>query len=158
EGLDIAGAAGVLVQKACHCSRSGRRTKTRRGGLQRLFRAPRHARIERCDSAEPTESAIMRLLCWSLLIVAVCGSVAPAAETTAVRGRVVDEAGRPVADVDVDFHWRANGSGRDKDGQLILRADDPDSPKEFWAHVGEMAPSTDAGARGDQRTGADGRF
>ena len=76
----------------------------------------------------------------SALLVLVMTAGAGASERE-VRGRVVDEVGKPVADAAVGFFWRANGSAWDRDGKA------PDLSKEanvkaFWSHLGEMEPQS----------------
>ncbi len=74
-----------------------------------------------------------------------------------IRGRIVDPQGQPIAGADVDFIWRSNGSGRDNlDRLLDLQIEA--NRREFWGHLGEMAPGR-ATEKGEiRRTGADGRF
>ncbi len=81
-----------------------------------------------------------------------------AAEDPPIVGRVVDEQGQPVADVDVDLFWRGNGSGRDAQGKLLDFPHSEALRREFWGHEGEMAPGRDPVAGDVRRTGADGRF
>jgi hypothetical protein len=98
----------------------------------------------------------MSIFRWNIAILVCVAAVVKAEEKPVVHGRVVDEQHRAVADADVDFFWRANGSGRDKDGKLLIG--NPETMHEFWGHVGEMEPGSDDGALGKQRTDADGRF
>ena len=78
----------------------------------------------------------MRLLC--LVTVLLWGSVVRA-EDWQVRGRVVDEAGRPVAGATVAYFWSANGTGKRADGTPLDVTKD-DELRELWAHEGEMQP------------------
>jgi thiol-disulfide isomerase/thioredoxin len=99
----------------------------------------------------------MRIRIFAILMVLLGADVASprrstAAESREVRGRVVDEMGAPVASADVSYTWRANGPCYDDNGKLIKRTDG--TLKEFWAHVGDMAPSGVKPAK----TGRDGRF
>ncbi len=75
-------------------------------------------------------------------------------EPKEIRGRVVDEAGKPVADAAVDCFWRANGSARDRDGKPYDLSK-PENIKLFWGHLGEMEP---IGQRQPIHTESDGRF
>jgi hypothetical protein len=104
------------------------------------------------------ESVVVSACGLVLFLLVVVGTAR--ADELEVRGRVIDEAGRPLADVDVDSYWRANGSGRDKDG-VFLDLKKEENVKLFWSHVGEMEPSRPGFRRvepGLGRTGPDGRF
>ncbi|QEH35576.1 Thiol-disulfide oxidoreductase ResA [Aquisphaera giovannonii] len=93
-----------------------------------------------------------RVLCLALLALA---SAPPCrgGEARAVRGRVVDEAGRPVAGAAVADFWRANGTGKGPDGKYLdLKVEA--NVRAFWGHLGEMEPLVRQAAT----TGADGRF
>jgi thiol-disulfide isomerase/thioredoxin len=71
-----------------------------------------------------------------------------------VRGRVVDEAGRPVSGAAVGYFWRANGRSTDGAGKPYdLKMEE--NVRAFWGHLGEMEP---AGTKEPVETGADGRF
>jgi len=78
---------------------------------------------------------------------------ARASEQREIRGCVIDEAGNPVAGAAVDFFWRANGSGRDRDGKPLDLTKD-ENVKIFWGHLGEMEPTSTRAVR----TGPDGQF
>jgi hypothetical protein len=97
----------------------------------------------------------------SILVVLVAAAVTSASELREIRGRVVDGEGKPVLDADVDYWWRANGYLKYQDGKAIDLSKD-DNVKEFWDHVGEMAPSGYAafehGGPQAVKTGLDGRF
>jgi hypothetical protein len=88
-------------------------------------------------------------ICSTVLVLLVIINGARADEPKEVRGRVVDEAGMPVAGASAGCFWRANGSGRDRDGNMHKDV------SLVWGHLGEMES-----ADGPQpiRTGADGRF
>src|SRR5580693_5811153 len=89
--------------------------------------------------------------CWSLPLVLNLIATARAGDIE-VRGRVVDEAGKPVADAAVDYFWRANGSGRGGDGKFLdMKVES--NIKLLWANVGKMEPM-----HPDAKTGPDGRF
>ena len=88
----------------------------------------------------------------SLVLVSTAARTAVSAEIP-VRGRIVDESGAPVVGAAVGYYWRANGSGRDKDGK-VLDLSRSENVKEFWAHLGEMVPAGDAPCV----SGPDGRF
>ncbi len=92
------------------------------------------------------------LLCGSLpsLLVLATGAWAGDVE---IRGRVVDEAGRPVADAAVDYSWRANGPVPGRDGKM-LDLSKAENVKVYWSHLGEMAPAHPA----EIKTDVDGRF
>jgi thiol-disulfide isomerase/thioredoxin len=85
-------------------------------------------------------------------------AIAVAADQPPVIGRVVDAAGQSVADVDVAFFWRANGAGVDADGKLLRFPHTPEQSKEYWGHIGEMAPGSEVVDGETPRTDADGRF
>ena len=89
--------------------------------------------------------------CWSLpLVLNLIGAVR--AGDIEIRGRVVDEAGKPVADAAIDYFWRANGSGRGSDGKFLDMKIESNI-KLLWANVGKMEPM-----HPDAKTGPDGRF
>jgi hypothetical protein len=74
-----------------------------------------------------------------------------------IRGLVVDQLGQPVGGADVDFIWRSNGSGRDMlDKMLDLQNET--NRREYWGHVGKMAPGRAAEAGEIRQTGPNGRF
>jgi hypothetical protein len=89
-------------------------------------------------------------ICPSVLALLVIINGVRASEPREVRGRVVDGAGRPVADAAAGFFWRANGSGRDRGGKPY------ELTRLFWGNLGQMEPW----GRQPQtiRTGFDGRF
>lgn len=89
----------------------------------------------------------------TLLILFAFNSGARGSDQREIRGRVVDEACKPVAGVAVDCFWRANGSGRDRDGRPLDLAK-KENVTLFWSNLGEMAPTQSPGVT----TGADGRF
>jgi hypothetical protein len=94
------------------------------------------------------------------LILLSLGVVEARAGEFEVRGRVVDEGGRPVVGADVDTYWRANGTGRDPDG-TFLDVKREENLRLFWGHLGEMEPyrlGMLRVERGFGRTGPDGRF
>jgi len=90
----------------------------------------------------------MRLLC--LFIVFWSGAIV-AADDWQLRGRVVDEAGRPVAGATVDHQWRANGTQKRADGTPLDLSNDEDV-QTLWGKVGQMEPFDGA------TTTADGSF
>ena len=70
-----------------------------------------------------------------------------------IRGRVVDDQNRPVARAVVADFWRANGTGKNRDGKpLDLKIQE--NVRTFWGHLGEMEP---VGSRA-ATAGADGKF
>ncbi len=75
-------------------------------------------------------------------------------EPRVVRGRVIDEAGKPVADAAVGCFWRANGSATNREGKPydFTKAD---NVRLFWGNLGVMEPN---GGDRSTRTGPDGRF
>lgn len=86
-------------------------------------------------------------------------TVGIAGEAWHVRGQVVDETGRPVADASVDSFWTGNGKREHADGTRI----DPKTSREemrlFWERVGEMQPSLHATPHADfVKTDAEGNF
>jgi protocatechuate 3,4-dioxygenase beta subunit len=76
------------------------------------------------------------------------------AEDREVRGRVVDEAGRPVAEATVAGFWRANGPLRDAAGKPY-DVKKEEGVRAFWGHLGQMKPFEN---KDPVKTGADGRF
>jgi thiol-disulfide isomerase/thioredoxin len=88
---------------------------------------------------------------WSLPLVLNLVAAALAGDVE-VRGRVIDEAGQPVADAALDYFWRANGSGRGSDGKFLDFKSEA-NVKLLWANVGKMEPM-----HPEAKTGADGRF
>lgn len=75
-----------------------------------------------------------------------------AGERREIRGRVVDENGKPVAGADVTWWWRANSLPTLKDAKGKSLLDTPEGQKRFWGNEGKMEPwhapaKTDAGGR-----------
>ena len=89
----------------------------------------------------------------SVLVLLIVMTSTRASELREIRGRVVDERGQSVADAVVDVFWRANGTGKDRDGKY-LDVKIEENLKEFWGHLGEMKPL----GPGFATTGSDGRF
>lgn len=89
-----------------------------------------------------------------LVLLLIIMNSARANEPRKVRGRVVDEAGKPVAGAAVGFFWRANGSSNDRDGKPydLTKAE---NVRLFWGKLGEMEPT---GRVQPTKTGPDGRF
>jgi thiol-disulfide isomerase/thioredoxin len=94
-----------------------------------------------------------RIASRSLLVLLAATAGARAADRQ-VRGRVVDEAGRPVADADVSGFWRANGPSQHATGRPYDFKKEEDV-RAFWGNLGRMEP---AGTKEPVRTGSDGRF
>lgn len=93
-------------------------------------------------------------VCAAVLVLTVITSGIRADEPREVRGRIVDEAGRPVADAAVGCFWRANGSNLDREGKPYDLTK-PENVRLFWGHLGEMEPAWRPRLVG---TGSDGRF
>ena len=89
-----------------------------------------------------------------LLVLLVTVNGVRADEPREICGRVVDETGMPVADASVGCFWRANGSGRDRDGKPYDLTNE-ENVKLFWGHLGEMEPT---GRSQPMRAGSDGWF
>jgi hypothetical protein len=89
----------------------------------------------------------------SVSLVLLAGTALAADDGWQLRGRVVDEAGRPVAGAAVSQFWSANGTGKRPDGTPLDVAQ-PAELRELWGHVGQMEP------RGPEPaiTAADGSF
>jgi len=89
-----------------------------------------------------------------VLVVLIILNGAHSSEPREVCGRVVDEAGKPVADSAVGYFWRANGSNRDRAGKLydLTKAE---NVRLFWGNLGEMEPT---GRAQPIKAGSDGRF
>src|SRR5262245_38292762 len=86
---------------------------------------------------------------WWLIFLFV--AAAPlAGEEWLLRGRVVDEAGRPVAGAAVDHYWRSNGKQVRADGSPLDSKDE--DVRTAWSNEGQMEP-----LRGTT-TAADGSF
>jgi len=90
----------------------------------------------------------------TVLVLLVIVSGVQANEPREVRGRVVDESGRPVANAAVGCFWRANGSGRDRDGKTYDLTKE-ENVRLIWGHLGDMEPT---GRPQPIRAGSDGRF
>jgi thiol-disulfide isomerase/thioredoxin len=95
----------------------------------------------------------MRSLMLGSLVLLVAATGARAADRV-VRGRVVDEAGRPVSDAAVGCFWRANGPSRGAAGKPYDLTK-YENVKAFWSHLGDMEPFWTAAPT---RSGPDGRF
>ena len=98
--------------------------------------------------------ALAPLPIWhSLLFLLLAVTSTRASGLREIRGRVVDERGQPVPDAVVDSFWKANGTGKDRDGKpLNLKI--AENVKKFWGHLGEMEPCSPRAAT----TGSDGQF
>ncbi len=93
-------------------------------------------------------------ICPSVLVLLVSINAVRANEPREVCGRVVDEAGMRVAGAAVGYFWRANGSGRDRDGKLYDLTKE-ENVRLFWGNLGEMEP---IGRPQPTPAGSDGRF
>jgi thiol-disulfide isomerase/thioredoxin len=71
-------------------------------------------------------------------LVFLCAS-ARAEETWLIEGQVVDEAGQPVADLDIGLWWSSNGNMWDDDDKVHGPKTDAEAA-EFWSHEGVMVP------------------
>jgi hypothetical protein len=100
--------------------------------------------------SELTELPIWRMLIGLLVVV----TSTRASETQEIRGRVVDDKGQPVAGAAVGDFWRANGTGKDRDGKY-LDVKIKENVKKFWGQLGEMEPLS---RQQVTTTGSDGRF
>jgi thiol-disulfide isomerase/thioredoxin len=92
-----------------------------------------------------------------VLVLLVITNGVRANEPREVRGRVVDEADKPVADAVVGCFWRANGSSKDRDGKPydLTKAE---NVRLLWGNLGEMEPLGSIGRAEPTKAGADGRF
>jgi thiol-disulfide isomerase/thioredoxin len=89
----------------------------------------------------------------AVLILVFLSAAALAGEQREIRGRVVDEKGVPLAGAVIDCYWRANGTGKDRDGKrLDIKIEE--NVKKFWADLGEMEPAASSFAT----TAPDGKF
>lgn len=63
---------------------------------------------------------------FAMFVPILVASTAAGSEVREVRGRVVDEAGRPVEGADVAPYWSANGTGKLADGRTpdLTKADE----------------------------------
>lgn len=86
------------------------------------------------------------------ILLLLLGLSSPAAETRAVRGRVLDEQGKPAAAIDVCAYWGANGPFWDEDGRQFDFSDEA-AAKEYFgpARLGRMAPGLQEVARSDAK-------
>ena len=100
-------------------------------------------------------SVISELPIWRALIgLLVVVTSTRATELREIRGRVLDDKGLPVAKAVVADFWRANGTGKDRDGKYFdLKIEG--NVKKFWGQLGAMEPS---GQPQVATTGSDGRF
>ena len=83
----------------------------------------------------------------SILIIALT-CVAAQAESVVVRGRVIDEQGRRVANATVAPFWSANGRGLRPDGKPVDFGN-PQDVRLFWSNEGQMAPRIETRAAAD---------
>jgi hypothetical protein len=93
-------------------------------------------------------------ICRSVLVLLIIMNGALADGPREIRGRVVDEAGKPVADAAVGYFWRANGSSRDRDGKPYDLTK-PENLRLLWGNLGQMEPINQAQPN---KAGSDGRF
>jgi hypothetical protein len=98
-------------------------------------------------AGEPT----MRGLLLSFVVASICTVTAANAEDWLLRGRVVDENGRPVSGAAVDQYWRSNGKQVRADGSP-LELNNAEELKLFHGSLGQMEPLQGAA------TAADGSF
>lgn len=92
----------------------------------------------------------MRTLIY-LLFCTTLPPLALAANEWQLRGRVVDEAGKPVANATVDYYWRSNGKQVRPDGSKLDLNREEDG-KIFHGNLGQMEPLRGA------TTATDGSF
>ncbi len=93
-------------------------------------------------------------VCFTVLVFLAIISGVHANEPREVIGRVVDDAGIPVAGASVGCFWRANGSSRDHDGKPYDLTK-KENVRLVWGHLGEMQPND---WPQPVRAGSDGRF
>ena len=67
-----------------------------------------------------------------------CTNLAQAGEWN-VRGKIIDEAGKPVADATVGYFWLGNGKRVHADGAPLVFGKEEDT-RAYWEHIGEMEP------------------
>jgi len=79
-------------------------------------------------------------ICGSVLVLLIIMNGAQASEPREVRGRVVDQAGKPVADAAVGYFWRANGPARDRDGKPYDLTKE-ENVRLAWVNLGAMEPT-----------------
>ena len=90
---------------------------------------------------------------WACILLLASTSAWARAADREVRGRVVDEADRAVAEVRVAPFWSGNGTGKHPDGSpLDLKK--TEDVRAFWGKVGTMEPR----GRAVTTTGLDGSF
>jgi len=95
----------------------------------------------------------MRILSTATLLLLCLGSLAISADSREITGRVVDDAGHPVAGAAVGHFWRANGPSVNSEGKPYDMKREEDI-KALWGNLGRMEPS---GIK-TITTGEDGRF
>src|SRR4029079_15624182 len=101
---------------------------------------------ERCDTLSSFRNLVVPLLTTAIMIrfasiigfVLMLVSLAGAAEWN-VHGRVVDEAGKPVADATIASFWLGSGKRLHGDGTPLGFGKQDDTPA-YWQHIGEMEP------------------
>lgn len=70
-----------------------------------------------------------------------------------IRGRVIDEVGKPIPDATVSHFWSGNGTGKHPDG-TPLDLSKEEELQTFWGHLGQMEPRSQSAVT----TGSDGSF
>ena len=89
--------------------------------------------------------------CLAAALVVIAGQATGAEESWVVRGRVGDQQGKPVADVDVTTYWNANGVSHEEKLKFHKEGGDDSI---FSANEGRM----EAWGQHPTKTGADGNF
>jgi thiol-disulfide isomerase/thioredoxin len=105
-------------------------------------------------SMSPKKTTVVAVLGVSTaLLIFAFFNVATAGDRDPVRGRVVDEQGKPVGGASICWYWRANGSGRDERRQ-VLDLTTIENQKEYWGRLGQM----EVASAEEVKSAADGRF
>lgn len=95
--------------------------------------------LPREPARHPMRSMHIRLrICATALVLLVVINAVQADEPRQIRGRVVDQAGMPVAGATVGHFWRANGSGYHRDGKPF-DSSKAENVRLIWGNVGARA-------------------
>ncbi len=94
-----------------------------------------------------------RPLFATIVVACLVATSASASEVREVRGRVLDETGKPASGVDIAHFWQSNGAVWNPDGTMIDLGTEK-AQKEFQARIGQMGP----GAPEFVKTNENGQF
>ena len=80
---------------------------------------------------------MIRLVGW--IVALLLATTSARAGEWSIHGRVVDEAGKPVADATVAYFWLGNGKRLHADGTPLVFGK-PEDTRAYWQQIGEMEP------------------